>query len=264
MKLGRKPHDPGRFAAMPARRALVKPPETLLRPLPFPESDRLVKLWEDMTPGNYRTLEVSAPNYQDWKQMSKSFSGMAAFRGLSVAMLGSGTPQQIEGTSVAAGPAGTGTLQLDAANITLNGGSLTTSGFDLVALSAGNALTATASSGLSTGGALSASASLITTGADDSLTLSATGAVSLLAPSKHTALSAAALGGSLTVTGSSIDVGTEIELPSGRVDLTATGGTLSLTSGGSIDVAGVVRQYDGVSVASPGGAVSLASASWVK
>jgi predicted permease len=73
----------------------------LLRPLPFPESDRLVKLWEDMTPGNYRMLEVSAPNYQDWKQMSKSFSGMAAFRPLSVAMLGSGNPQQIEGTSLA-------------------------------------------------------------------------------------------------------------------------------------------------------------------
>lgn len=73
----------------------------LLRPLPFPESDRLVKLWEDMTPGNYRTLEVSAPNYQDWKQMSKSFSGMAAFRPLSVAMVGSGVPQQIEGASVA-------------------------------------------------------------------------------------------------------------------------------------------------------------------
>jgi predicted permease len=74
----------------------------LLRPLPFPEADRLVKLWEDMTPGNYRMLEVSPPNYQDWKQMSKSFSGMAAFRPLSVAMLGSGAPQQIEGASVAA------------------------------------------------------------------------------------------------------------------------------------------------------------------
>src|SRR6185437_10132021 len=49
----------------------------LLRPLPFPESDRLVKLWEDMP--SYHQLEPSPPNYRDWKQMSKSFSGMAAF-----------------------------------------------------------------------------------------------------------------------------------------------------------------------------------------
>ncbi|HEY1947195.1 MAG TPA: ABC transporter permease [Bryobacteraceae bacterium] len=74
----------------------------LLRPLPFPESERLVKLWEDMSPGNYRSMEVSPPNYRDWKQMSKSFKGMAALRPLSVAMLSSGAPQQIEGASVGA------------------------------------------------------------------------------------------------------------------------------------------------------------------
>jgi filamentous hemagglutinin len=170
------------------------------------------------------------------------------------------TLQNTQGTSAAGGPAGTGTLRIDAANITLNGGSLTASGFDLVALSATDALTATASGGLTTGGGLSVSASQITTAADVSLSLSATGAVSLLAPSKRTSLAAAALGGSLSVTGSSIDVDTEIELPSGRVDLTATSGDLSLAFGGSINVAGVVQQYDGVSVASPGGSVSLASA----
>lgn len=72
----------------------------LLRPLPFPESDRLVKLWEDMPP--YRQLEPSPPNYRDWKQMSKSFSAMAAFRALSVAMVGAGDPQQVEGAAVSA------------------------------------------------------------------------------------------------------------------------------------------------------------------
>jgi hypothetical protein len=38
----------------------------LLRPLPFPEPDRLVKLWE-RTPG-YGHMELSAANYRDWKQ----------------------------------------------------------------------------------------------------------------------------------------------------------------------------------------------------
>jgi hypothetical protein len=72
----------------------------LLRPLPFPESDRLVKLWENMSPGNYSHTEPSPANYRDWKQMSRSFSAMAAFRGLSVSMLGAGEPHQAEGASV--------------------------------------------------------------------------------------------------------------------------------------------------------------------
>jgi putative ABC transport system permease protein len=73
---------------------------TLLRPLPFDEANRLVKIWEDIPP--YHQLEPSPPNYRDWKQMSKSFSAMAAFRALSVDMVGVGAPQQIEGASVTA------------------------------------------------------------------------------------------------------------------------------------------------------------------
>lgn len=73
---------------------------TLLRPLPFADAGRLVKIWEDIPP--YRQLEPSPPNYRDWKQMSKSFTAMAALRGLSVNMVGTGAPQQMEGASVTA------------------------------------------------------------------------------------------------------------------------------------------------------------------
>ncbi len=71
----------------------------LIRPLPFPDSDRLVKLWEDMSPGNYKEMEPSPANYRDWKQMSRSFSGMAASRGLSVSLVDNGQPEQVEGAS---------------------------------------------------------------------------------------------------------------------------------------------------------------------
>lgn len=168
--------------------------------------------------------------------------------------------------SAASGAAGTGTgaLSLTAPGIILNGGSLVTGGFGTLALDAGNALTATANSGLSTGGALTVRASQITTGAAVNLTLMASDTVSLLAPPKSAAFTATSLGGTLAVSGSSIDVATQIVLPSGRVVLSTTGdaavGNLSLQSGGSIDVAGLVQSYDGVSVASPGGAVSLVSA----
>ncbi len=74
----------------------------LLRPLPFPQQDRLVELWEDQSPVNYSTIEPSPPNYRDWKRSSKAFEGMAAFRGLSVDMLGNGDPEQIDGASATA------------------------------------------------------------------------------------------------------------------------------------------------------------------
>jgi predicted permease len=72
----------------------------LLRPLPYADQDRLVMLWEDMSPGVYKEMEPSPANYRDWKQMSKSFSAMTAWRGLSVAMTGVGDPEQIEGACV--------------------------------------------------------------------------------------------------------------------------------------------------------------------
>jgi len=72
----------------------------LLRPLPFSESDRLVKLWENMSPGGYKEMEPSPANYRDWKRMNKSFSAMAAFRGLSVSLIGLREPLQVEGESV--------------------------------------------------------------------------------------------------------------------------------------------------------------------
>ena len=72
----------------------------VIRPLPFPESGRLVKLWENLQPGGYREMEASPANYRDWKLMSRSFSAMAASRPLSVGLVGVGDPQQIEGACV--------------------------------------------------------------------------------------------------------------------------------------------------------------------
>jgi len=49
----------------------------LLRPLPFPEPDRLVMLWEQ-TPASPRS-RVSPINLIDWKARSRAFEGMAAY-----------------------------------------------------------------------------------------------------------------------------------------------------------------------------------------
>ena len=49
----------------------------LLRPLPFPDPDRLVVLWEQ-TPSSPRS-RVSPINLLDWKARSRTFDGMAAY-----------------------------------------------------------------------------------------------------------------------------------------------------------------------------------------
>ena len=72
----------------------------LIRPLPFAEPDRLVKIWERV-PG-YSRMELSPANYRDWKRMSSSFAAMGAFGSISVNMVGQGDPQRIEGSAVTA------------------------------------------------------------------------------------------------------------------------------------------------------------------
>lgn len=65
-----------------------------IRPLPFADADRLVKLWQRMP--NYPRMEVSPPNYRDWRAMSASFSSMGAFTGLPVNLIGQGDPERLE------------------------------------------------------------------------------------------------------------------------------------------------------------------------
>ena len=72
----------------------------LLRPLPFPDPDRL--LWAqqlDQSAGN--AIEpLSYPDFFDWRSRSRSFSAMAAHRGIVMTLTGTGSPQQLDGQTV--------------------------------------------------------------------------------------------------------------------------------------------------------------------
>ena len=70
----------------------------LIRNLPFPNPERLVKIWQ--TTAGYDQMEFSPLNYRDVKRMSKSFDAMGAFLGGAVNMLGQGDPQRIVDTEV--------------------------------------------------------------------------------------------------------------------------------------------------------------------
>jgi predicted permease len=72
----------------------------LVRPLPFPRPERLVKVWESH-PG-YPDMEPSPANFRDWKRMSTAFAAMGAFSTISVNLVGQGDPVRLEGAMVTA------------------------------------------------------------------------------------------------------------------------------------------------------------------
>ncbi len=71
-----------------------------LRPLPYPEGDRLVKLWE--APRDFDHLEVAPPNYRDWKASASSFEAMGAWYDTAVNLAGYGEPVRVQAAGVTA------------------------------------------------------------------------------------------------------------------------------------------------------------------
>jgi putative ABC transport system permease protein len=74
----------------------------LVRPLPFREPDRLVRLWQDQSFRGYPFMEASPPNFFDWQHMSRSFERMGIYTDVSVNLLGAGPPERIDGADVSA------------------------------------------------------------------------------------------------------------------------------------------------------------------
>ncbi len=81
---------------------------TLLRPLPFPDADRLVLIWETFGKGPDNWNIVSAPNFWDFQRQAKSFESMAIFdsagRGYNLSASGDKQEaEQVSGLRVTAG-----------------------------------------------------------------------------------------------------------------------------------------------------------------
>ncbi|HXW17126.1 MAG TPA: ABC transporter permease [Candidatus Acidoferrales bacterium] len=72
----------------------------LVRPLPFPQPERLVKVWERL-PG-YTMMELSPANYRDFKAAANSFSSLAAYNENSANLVGQGEPERVHGATVTA------------------------------------------------------------------------------------------------------------------------------------------------------------------
>jgi len=72
-----------------------------LRPLPYPESDRLVELWGNVERQTVERRGASIPDYLDWKNTSRSFDLMAAWSQDDFIRYGEGVPEQVSGEMVA-------------------------------------------------------------------------------------------------------------------------------------------------------------------
>ena len=70
----------------------------LLRPLPFDDGDRLVRLFhtppQTSFPGINR-FSVSPGNFLDWKRDSRAFEGMAAYNARALTLTGTGEPEMV-------------------------------------------------------------------------------------------------------------------------------------------------------------------------
>lgn len=73
----------------------------VLRPLPYPDAERLVVVWE--TSADNPARWVAPANYLDWRRESRSFASLAAFDGFAANLTGRGEPERLR----AAGASGT-------------------------------------------------------------------------------------------------------------------------------------------------------------
>ena len=73
----------------------------LLRPLDFPQPDRIVVIRETNLP-QFPEFSVSPPNYLDWAKQTKSSQYLAAYSGVQVNLTGEGEPQRLIGVKATA------------------------------------------------------------------------------------------------------------------------------------------------------------------
>src|SRR5688572_21981610 len=73
----------------------------LLRPLPYPEANRLVFLWSTLNAQGIDASESSLPDYRAWRDQSRAFEGLAGFYngGFNLSTPGN-APERIQGAYI--------------------------------------------------------------------------------------------------------------------------------------------------------------------
>jgi len=74
----------------------------LLRPLPYPEPDRLTMVWMDNRQQGIKEDITSWPNYRDWRDQNSSFAVMAGFTASAFNLTGADEPERLQGAQTTA------------------------------------------------------------------------------------------------------------------------------------------------------------------
>jgi len=74
----------------------------MLRPLPFTEPDRLVRIWESNVERGRPTFAVSHPNFLDWRSQSRAFESLAATYNAGFTWTSNGEAEVVLGLNVTA------------------------------------------------------------------------------------------------------------------------------------------------------------------
>ncbi len=69
----------------------------LLKPLSYPQPDRLMMVWETNQPRHRDRNVVSPANFLDWQAQNHVFASMSAFAPFSASLTGQGDPRQLDG-----------------------------------------------------------------------------------------------------------------------------------------------------------------------
>src|SRR6516225_4141654 len=73
----------------------------LLRPLPYPQPDRIVAIWE--TRSAEGRSRVTPANFLDWRERTRAFEDIAAFGSSALNLTSTGEPEQLLGARVSSG-----------------------------------------------------------------------------------------------------------------------------------------------------------------
>jgi putative ABC transport system permease protein len=71
----------------------------LFRPLPYPESDRIVQVWSDNPERNWDESSISVPDFADWRRDSKTLD-LGAYAGGSYNLVDGDRPERVSGFRV--------------------------------------------------------------------------------------------------------------------------------------------------------------------
>src|SRR5882724_10823042 len=72
----------------------------LLKPLPFPDPDRIVALWDKVPSRGVERNEVSIANYVDWRAQNKTLEQLGLYSWWSTNLTGSDSPERVQGFQV--------------------------------------------------------------------------------------------------------------------------------------------------------------------